>query len=619
MSFTIGQNETLGLVGESGSGKTMSSLALLRLVPRPGRITGRIRFDGADLLALPDRAMANLRGNRLAMVFQNPAHSLNPLLTIGAQLSEIIRHHKHLPRAQAADRVAALLQLVGLSNPRQRMRQYPHEMSGGMKQRVCIARALLCDPALILADEPTTALDVTIQAQILDLLADLGTRLGTSMLLVTTTWASSPAWPTASSSCTPAASAKPPPPAPSSTPRATPTPAPCSKASPRADRPPGAARAPLPVIAGRLPDPRHPPSGCRFHPALRRRHPRLRPPAADRHDRRTRSQRQLHPRRQRRGPGMTLVSVEGLVKEYPGPRRLWRATPALRAVDTVSFTVDRAQTLGLVGESGCGKTTVARSLLHLIPPTAGRVAIDGADVTAIFRAGRRDHVLAVRRAMQYVFQDPLAALNPAGPSITRSPSRSASTGATPPASSNCCTSSASNPPTPSDTRTSCPAVSASASASPAPLAVEPRFLICDEPVSSLDVSIRAQILNLLADLQDRLGLAQLYISHDLASVRSISHRVAVMYLGRIVEHGPADDLFAHPRHHYTRALLAAIPIPDPDRQQDRTTLTGEPPSLLSPPSGCHFHPRCPAALPICRTEAPPLTGDDHRTACHNPA
>ncbi len=268
VDLTVAQNEVLGLVGESGSGKTMTSLALLRMVPKPGRIAaGSIRFDGQDLLALPDAAMARLRGSRIAMVFQNPAHSLNPLLTIGAQLGEIFRIHRRSSRSDAAARVAELLQLVGLSNPIQRMRQYPHEMSGGMKQRVCIARALLCEPRLVLADEPTTALDVTIQAQILDLLADLQTRLGTSMVLVTHDMGvvarmadrivvmyagrvaeTAPARIIFHAPLHPYTRA-------------------LLESVPRADRAPtGQGRVRLPVIAGRLPDPLHPPAGCRFHP-----------------------------------------------------------------------------------------------------------------------------------------------------------------------------------------------------------------------------------------------------------------------------------------------------------------------------------------------------------------
>ena len=270
VSFHVGRNETLGLVGESGSGKTMSSLALLRLVPRPGRIVaGRIAFDGRDLRGAPEAAMEALRGNRIAMVFQNPAHSLNPVLTIGAQLVEILRHHKPQARGAAAERVAGLLQLVGLSNPGQRMRQYPHEMSGGMKQRVCIARALLCDPDLVLADEPTTALDVTIQAQILDLLADLRGRLGTSMVLVTHDMGVVARM---ADRITVMYAGRVAETGPARTifhaPRHPYTRA-LLESVPRLDRagPGGSARgARLPVIGGRLPDPMHPPAGCRFHP-----------------------------------------------------------------------------------------------------------------------------------------------------------------------------------------------------------------------------------------------------------------------------------------------------------------------------------------------------------------
>ena len=321
---------------------------------------------------------------------------------------------------------------------------------------------------------------------------------------------------------------------------------------------------------------------------------------------------------------MSLVEVDGLEKRYPGPRRFLRGRADLHAVDGVSFRVDRGETLGLVGESGCGKTTVARTLLHLVPPSAGQVRVGDLDVTAVFRTGARDQVLRVRRAMQYVFQDPFLALNPRwtiGQALAEPlrvhdrlpraewPRRIVElldiVGLEPAHAHR-------YPHELSGGQRQRVGIARA-------LAVEPQFLICDEPVSSLDVSVRAQILNLLVDLQERLGLAYLYISHDLASVRSVSHRVAVMYLGRIVEQGPADALFTAPRHHYTRALLAAIPIPDPDAPRAGGIVLGEPPSLLSPPSGCHFHPRCPAALAVCKVEAPPLSGGAHGFACHNPA
>ena len=320
---------------------------------------------------------------------------------------------------------------------------------------------------------------------------------------------------------------------------------------------------------------------------------------------------------------MTLVGVEGLAKWYPGPRRLFGRGAALRAVDGVSFAVGAGETLGLVGESGCGKTTVARTLLHLVAPSAGQVDVGGIDVTGVFRAGERAGVLRVRRAMQYVFQDPFLALNPrwtVGQALTE-PLRvhglamgvwGARVAALLEMVGLDGTHAGRYPHELSGGQRQRVGIARA-------LAVEPRFLVLDEPVSSLDVSIRAQILNLLGELQDRLGIAYLYISHDLASVRSVSHRVAVMYLGRIVEMAEAGALFRAPRHHYTRALLAAIPVPDPDVARVRGVVLGEPPSLLSPPPGCHFHPRCPAALDVCRVEAPGLGGGAHSVACHNPA
>ncbi len=323
-----------------------------------------------------------------------------------------------------------------------------------------------------------------------------------------------------------------------------------------------------------------------------------------------------------------LLSVDGLVKSYPLHRRgLFRqkVTGEIRAVNDISFSLDEGETLSIVGESGCGKTTAARSILHLVPPSSGAIRLGDTDVRATFSRDRRPEVLALRRKMQYVFQDPYLSLNPRWSvrQILSEPLRVH--GLVPPAQWDGAVEALLE-------RVGLPAEHADryphefsggqrqrigiARA----LAVEPRLLICDEPVSSLDVSVRAQILNLLAELQEELKLSYLYISHDLSSVRFLSNRIAVMYLGNLVEIGEVDEIFARPRHHYTAALISAIPVPDPARQKPRDAISGEIPSVVKRPSGCVFHTRCPAALPICSRQVPPLAAPDgaHAFACHNP-
>ena len=327
-------------------------------------------------------------------------------------------------------------------------------------------------------------------------------------------------------------------------------------------------------------------------------------------------------------PDDTILSVEGLTKLYPVTRRgLFRSrnTGTIRAVDNVSFSVRPGETLGLVGESGCGKTTTARSILHLIEPTSGRVRLGGVDIVEVFRKANRQEVLAARRQLQYVFQDPYLSLNPRWTIAQTLSEPLRIHGQLPP----------------DQWHDRIVELLDIVGLEPyhawryphefsggqrqrvgiaRALAVDPKVVICDEPVSSLDVSVRAQILNLLADLQADLGLTYLYISHDLSSVRFISTRVAVMYLGQIVEIADVDELFERPRHHYSYALLKAIPVPDPDAPAGRSLIQGEVPSAMNMPSGCRFHPRCPAALPVCAKVTPTLeaAGGDHAVACHNP-
>lgn len=323
-----------------------------------------------------------------------------------------------------------------------------------------------------------------------------------------------------------------------------------------------------------------------------------------------------------------LLSVEGLVKSYPLRRRgLFRqkVTGEIRAVNNIDFTLGEGETLSVVGESGCGKTTAARAILHLVPPTSGAIRLGGADVCETFARNRRSDILALRRQMQYVFQDPYLSLNPRWNvrQILSEPLRVH--GLVAPAQWDEAVEALLE-------RVGLPAEHADryphefsggqrqrigiARA----LAVEPRLLICDEPVSSLDVSVRAQILNLLAELQEELKLSYLYISHDLSSVRFLSNRIAVMYLGNIVEIGEVDEIFARPRHHYTAALISAIPVPDPAHRKVRDAIKGEIPSVVRRPPGCVFHTRCPAALPVCSKQVPPMSAPDghHAFACHNP-
>ena len=324
----------------------------------------------------------------------------------------------------------------------------------------------------------------------------------------------------------------------------------------------------------------------------------------------------------------TLLTVDGLVKSYPLRRRgLFRQTVTgeIRAVNDISFSVAAGETLSIVGESGCGKTTAARAILHLVEPTAGAIRLGDTDIRATFTQDRRPDVLALRRQMQYVFQDPYLSLNPRWSvrQILTEPLRVH--GHAPKddwdATVEGLLERVGLPPDYADRyphefsggqRQRIGIARA--------LAVEPRLLICDEPVSSLDVSVRAQVLNLLADLQEDLGLSYLYISHDLSSVRFLSNRIAVMYLGNLVEIGEVDEIFARPRHHYTAALISAIPVPDPSNQTQRQAIQGEVPSVVRRPSGCVFHTRCPAALPVCSQQSPPLSAPDatHAFACHNP-
>jgi peptide/nickel transport system ATP-binding protein len=644
ISYRVRAGEVAALVGESGCGKSVSSLAIMRLLAHNGRVTqGRIVFEGRDLLKISENEMRALRGRDIAMIFQDPMTSLNPVLTVGFQIMEPLFQHLRLSPDAARARALELLRRVGIPDAERRLDQYPHQFSGGMRQRVVIAIALACNPKLIIADEPTTALDVTIQAQILELMKDLARDLNIALVVITHNLGVVARYADrvnvmyaarmTEQGAAGAVFAKP----------LHPYTAGLLRSVPRLDQPRGLR---LETIDGAPPDLLAPPPGCRFAPrcAARQRAceqamPDMNEVVPGRYTACLRS-RELD----RVGPtalglqaaaqstavvkavdrGTPLLRVREL-KTYFDVSTGWRAFGGrhaeVRAVDDLSFEVFKGETVGLVGESGCGKTTVGRTLLRLEKSTAGSLVFGGVDVT---HAGG-DPLKNYRRKMQVIFQDPFSSLNPrmtigdiiAEPLLVYKlqPDQAAARAKV------------------SGLLEQVGLFDYMASRYPhelsggqrqrvgiaRALAIEPEFIVCDEPVSALDVSIQAQIINLLEDLQKNLGLTYLFIAHDLAVVRHISDRVIVMYLGRVMEIADRDALYAEPLHPYTQALLEAVPVPDPliEAQREHRVLGGEVPSPLSPPSGCVFHTRCPLAEAACKNERPLLreVRPGHFAAC----
>jgi len=622
VSWSIRPGEILALVGESGCGKSVSALAIMRLLAKPaGRVAGgRILFEGRDLLALPEAEMREIRGRDIAMIFQEPMTSLNPVLTIGLQIMEPLTIHLGMSEEQARARAVELLGLVGIPDAERRLEQYPHQFSGGMRQRVMIAIGLACNPKLIIADEPTTALDVTIQAQILELMKDLASRLNIALVVIThnlgivARYADRVAVMYAGRKVEEAEAG-----ALFATPRH-PYSAGLLASVPRLDRP-RAER--LETIEGLPPNLLNPPTGCRFAPRCPHRAAvcDTDPTPVERDGRYVACHRAEEIAHQTAAPippaapmaddAPALLTVRGLKKHFRiTTGTLGTSHATIRAVEDVSFTVPKGQTLGIVGESGCGKTTVGRTILRLEEATDGVIDFEGVNITH----ASRSEMKALRRRIQVIFQDPFSSLNPRmtiGGIIQEAllvHKRVPNAGA-------------------ARERTGELLVRVGLFAEMAEryphqlsggqrqrvgiaraLAMEPDFIVCDEPVSALDVSIQGQIINLLDGLQRDLGLTYLFIAHDLAVVRHISHRIVVMYLGRVMEMADRDDLYAAPLHPYTKALLDAAPIPDPvvERARAPRALGGEIPSPLSPPSGCVFHTRCPLASAECRAEIPAL-------------
>ena len=618
VSFAIASGETLALVGESGSGKTVTGLAITRLLPRRGvRIDGRIRLAGTDILSLGSRDLRQVRGRRVAYVFQEPLTAINPVIPIGALLAEALVEHHGCTRPSARTRAIDLLTRVGIPEPEHRARQYVHQLSGGMRQRVMIALAISGEPALLVADEPTTALDATVQAQILDLLRGLAAERGMAMLFVSHDLGvvadiaqriavlyagrlveSGPAVATLARPMMPYTQG-------------------LLNSLPEA----GNGRR-LAAIPGQPPDPRRLPLGCTFAPRCTAHapvcdagEPPLRVVEEGRLVRCARWPTIVAPGQPTTAddarpvtPTDALLDVQGLVKHFPiAARSLMGTSRVVRAVDGVSFALRKGEALGLVGESGSGKTTIGRCILRLIEPTTGVIRFRGDDITHLSERELRP----LRRAMQVVFQDPFASLNPlisveriVGEAavvhglIDRSQRRQRVgelldlVGLSPEHAGR-------RPHEFSGGQRQRIAIARA-------LALEPDMIVADEAVSALDVSIRAQIINLFQDLRARLSLSLLLISHDLALVRHLCERVVVIYLGRVMETGPAEAVLTRPAHPYSKALASAVPTLDPARRQMRIVLQGDIPSPVDPPSGCVFRTRCPHAVMACAQKVPAL-------------
>jgi peptide/nickel transport system ATP-binding protein len=646
------RGEVLGIVGESGSGKSATALAVTGLLPSYAKVEGSVALDGQELLGRDDAGMARIRGKRVAVVFQDPLSALTPVYTIGDQIAEAVRIHNDVSKQAARERTVELLELVGIPNAAERANAFPHEFSGGMRQRVMIAMAIANDPDVIVADEPTTALDVTIQAQVLEVLRTAREVTGAAIVIIThdlsviagfadrvaVMYAGrivesgtvdevfySPRMPYTMG---------------------------LLGAIPRADE---SGDRPLVPIEGSPPSLVDLPPGCPFAPrcplvfdTCREVEPALIAVGSPGHRSACHLAEKIEaggwspadvypvpelpeapiarvPREERE----VVLEARDLVRHYPLMKGavFKRQVGAVQAVDGISFDVRDGETLGLVGESGCGKSTTLLEVLELAAPQAGRIVVLGRDTAELSASERR----ALRRDVNIVFQDPMASLDPRMPvsDILAEPMRTHGmdgakvsarirellrlVGLNPEHAGR-------YPQQFSGGQRQRIGIARA-------LALEPELLVLDEPVSALDVSIQAGVINLLEDLRARLGLSYLFVAHDLAVVRHIADRIAVMYLGKIVEIGDVTRVYESASHPYTQALLSAIPLPDPhkERARRRILLEGDLPSPADPPSGCRFRTRCPkfAALDDgrrrrCLEEEPPLYGlaDDHSAACH---
>lgn len=583
LTLSVAPGECLGVVGESGAGKSQAFLAVMGLEPEAARVSGRIRIEGVDVSG-PGRArLKSLRGTRMAMIFQDHATSLTPHLTIGDQIAEAVRNHRRATRRAARTRALELLERVRMSDPERRLRQYPHELSGGMRQRAMIAIALACGPALLIADEPTTALDVTVQAQILALLAQLKREEQLAIVLITHD---------------------------------------LGVVAGLADRiavMQGGSKVEEGDAARVFSAPEHPHTrallaaarGARLEgaPAFNA------APAVD------------------AAANDGALAVAHLSVEYPLRRTLLgsaalrrREPPVLKAVDGVSFELRAGEALGIVGESGCGKSTLVRAVLRLLPRSGGTVVWAGRPLAGLDRRAMR----TLRKQMQIIFQDPLGSLDPhwSALELVAEPLAIHRSDMAPAARASAAAAMLTRVGLSPSTHHRLPHELSGGQCQRVGIAramiLEPRLLVCDEPVSALDASLRDEIVRLIAALRGEHHTSILFVSHDLAVVRRLCDRVLVLYRGRMMELAPTQALCAEPLNPYTRALLAAVPVPDPSLQPERLRRIGlaEDPSRQANEAaaepGCLFQARCPHAVARCRTERPPWekAGEERCVACH---
>lgn len=714
VDLVVNAGETLGVVGESGSGKTMTALSLMGLLPQGGRVSsGSMLLEGEDLTEMPPASVRKLRGTKVGMIFQDPLTSLNPTMKIGLQVCEPLRVHEKMPKKEALARAVEILKRVGMPRPESVINSYPHQLSGGMRQRVMIAMALVCQPRILIADEPTTALDVTTQMQILDLIDELRDEYQMGVILITHDLGVVAGHTDRVSVMYAGRIVET---APTRTlftePRHRYTSSLMAALPERAL----AERTRLFSIPGAPPSLTDLPVGCRFaarclwatdqcraaYPGLGGEGPHTYAcfhPVVEGDESPAALQARLDAERAvdeagadvaqgagsdsadgagsggaqgasadptnqagvggaessadqagagggegsgsgsaspvgangAKGPAAPptgpaprgpLLNVKEASREYEsaGSGFFKRDKGVVCAVDRVSITVRKGETYGLVGESGCGKSTVGRLIAGLEPPSGGAIELDGRDLATL--KGR--DAVRIHRDVQMMFQDSYAAMDPRMriDQILAEPMSIQRTGNAQQIAERIMeileqvglTEEILDRYPHEFSGGQLQRIGFARS-----LTLAPDLIVADEPVSALDVSVQAQVLNLMKDLQEELGLSYLFISHDLAVVQYMADRIGVMYLGRIVEEGPAEEVVASPRHPYTKALIDSIPVPDPafEHADDAIKLTGEPPSAINPPEGCRFRPRCPFATDECLAQ-PPLSGGGHRVACHHP-